>query len=81
VATVDDTTYQGSTHDTLTIQSKAAFVTPNAAGKVYGDNDPSLDGRAGWLLEADGVTATYSRTPGEAAGSYTISGALSLTKN
>jgi hypothetical protein len=63
----------------FTIEKKAASVTPNAATKTYGDVDPALTGTLTGFLAADGVTATYSRTPGETvAGSpYTISATLS----
>ncbi len=52
----------------LTIGQKAASVTPNAAGKTYGDVDPTLTGTLAGFLEADNVTATYSRTAGETVG-------------
>ena len=63
----------------FTINTKAASVTPNAASKGYGDADPAFTGTLTGFLAADGVTATYSRTPGETvAGSpYTISATLS----
>jgi hypothetical protein len=66
---------------TMTIAPKDASVTPNAASKVYGDADPALSGTLNDFLPADGVTATYSRTPGETvAGSpYVISASLSAT--
>src|SRR5205814_5907155 len=53
--------------------------TPNAASKTYGDADATLTGTLSGFLAADGVTATYSRAPGETvAGSpYTISATLS----
>ena len=55
-----------------------ASVTPNAAGKTYGDPDPALTGTVSGFLPADGVTAAYGRTPGETvAGSpYSISATL-----
>src|SRR5206468_652734 len=63
----------------FTIDKKTASVTPNAVSKTYGDADPALTGTLTGFLAADGVTATYSRAPGEAvAGSpYTISATLS----
>ena len=63
----------------LTINKKAASVTPAAAGKTYGDADPTFTGTLVGFLAADNVTATYSRTTGETvAGSpYTISATLS----
>ena len=62
-----------------TIAQAAAAVSPNPAGKVYGSADPALTGTLSGFLAADGVTAAYSRTPGEnVAGSpYTISATLS----
>ena len=61
---------------TLVVTPAAASVTPNAAGKVYGSPDPVLTGTLVGFLPADGVTATYTRTPGEAVGTYTISATL-----
>src|SRR5207249_2927376 len=63
----------------FTINAKAASVTPNAASKIYGAADPAFTGTLTGFLAADGVTATYSRAPGETvAGSpYTISATLS----
>src|SRR5207247_1745995 len=49
----------------FSIDRKAASVTPNPAGKTYGDADPSFSGTLTGFLPADGVSATYSRTPGE----------------
>src|SRR5207248_876465 len=63
----------------LTIDKKTASVTPDAKSKTYGDVDPALTGTLTGFLAADGVTASYSRTPGETvAGSpYPISATLS----
>jgi hypothetical protein len=61
---------------TLTITPAAASVTPNAAGKVYGQADPTLNGVLSGFLPADNVIATYTRTAGEAVGTYTISATL-----
>jgi hypothetical protein len=63
----------------FTITPLAASVTPNATSKIYGNPDPALTGTHSGFLGADGVTATYSRTPGETVlGSpYTISATLS----
>ena len=65
----------------FTITAKAASVTPNAAGKVYGSADPAFTGTLAGFLAGDSVTATYSRTAGEAVvGSpYTISAILNPT--
>ena len=78
VATVVDDTYQGSASGTLSIARKAASVTPNAASKVYGDPDPALSGTLTGFVDSEGVSATYSRAPGEAAGGdYAVSATLS----
>src|SRR4029077_20302855 len=62
----------------FTISPRAASVTPNAAGKIYGDADPALTGTLAGFLGADGVSAVYSRTAHETvAGSSTISAVLS----
>src|SRR5437588_7852168 len=63
----------------FTIDKKAASVTPSAKSKTYGDVDPALTGTLTGFLTADGVTASYSRAPGETvAGSpYTINATLS----
>jgi ELWxxDGT repeat protein len=62
------------------IFAKSASVTP-ASGqtKVYGSVDPILVGTLGGFLNADGVTATYSRAAGETVlgGPYDISATLS----
>lgn len=75
-----DGTYQpNSGSDTVVVNKKPASVTPEAAGKTYGDPDPSFTGTLSGFLVADGVTATYSRAAGETvSGSpYTISASLS----
>jgi len=56
-----------------------ASVTPNPASKTYGAADPAFSGTLTGFLAADGVTASYSRTAGEAVagGPYTISATLS----
>src|SRR5207244_1692040 len=63
----------------FTIDKKTASVTQNAKSKTYGDADPTLTGTLSGFLAGDGVTATYSRAPGETvAGSpYPISATLS----
>src|SRR2546422_122399 len=63
----------------ITINKKVASVTPDAKTKTYGSADPALTGALSGFVAAAGVTATYSRTAGEAvAGSpYTISATLS----
>ena len=58
----------------FTISPRPASVTPNPAGKTYGDADPPLSGMLTGFLATDGVTAVYARTPGEtvAGGPYTV---------
>jgi hypothetical protein len=65
----------------LTITTKTASVTPNAASKTYGTPDPTFTGTLSGFLVADNVIATYGRTAGEtvAGGPYTISATLSPT--
>jgi len=75
-----DGTYPPSSgNDTVTVDKKPASVTPNAAGKIYGDPDPAFTGTLSGFLVGDGVTATYTRTSGETVlGSpYAISATLS----
>ncbi len=67
----------GSFTDTLVVAQRAASVTADAAGKVFGDTDPALTGVLTGFLPADGVSASYSRAAGEDAGAYTISATLS----
>src|SRR5438132_9068798 len=55
----------------FTIEKKTASVTPNAKSKTYGDIDPTLTGTLSGFLAADGVTAAYSRAPGETVGCST----------
>jgi hypothetical protein len=61
------------------ITPKAASVTPNAASKVYGADDPPLSGTLSGFLPADNVSVVYSRKAGEtvAGGPYEISAVLS----
>ncbi len=77
-----DTTFAAaSATQTTTATPALASVTPNPATKVYGTADPVplTTGTLTGFLPADGVTATYSRTPGETVGTYTISATLSPT--
>jgi uncharacterized repeat protein (TIGR02543 family) len=76
----DPSFFTSNGNQTVTVNKKAASVTPNAASKTYGDDDPaSFSGTLAGFLPADGVTAAYSRAAGETvAGSpYTISAVLS----
>src|SRR5439155_569143 len=62
---------------TFTINKKDASVTPAVASKIYGSADPTLSGTMSGFLAGDSMTASYSRTAGEAVGTYTISATLS----
>ena len=64
----------------FTIDTRPATWTTNAASKTYGDADPvPLTTGSGDFLAADGVTASYSRDPGETVlgGPYHITATLS----
>ena len=65
----------------FTINLRPATWTTNAASKTYGNADPSpfTTGSGSGFLAADGVSASYSRAPGETvAGSpYHITATLS----
>jgi len=65
----------------FTISARPATWTTNAASKTYGDADPNpLTTGSGNFLAADGVTASYTRAPGETvAGPYHIMATLSST--
>ncbi len=77
----DSTHFSSSDSKTFSINTKAASVTPNVAGKAYGDVDPPLSGTLSGFVAADNVTATYSRTAGNTVGGspYTISATLNPT--
>jgi hypothetical protein len=64
---------------TIVVQKKPASVRPNPASKTYGYTDPAFSGTLTGFLDADNVTATYSRIAGETVlGSpYKISATLS----
>src|SRR5205814_2864557 len=68
-----------NTGASFTINKRDALVTPNAANKIYGNADPAFTGTLTNFLAGDGVSASYSRAPGETvAGSpYTTSATLS----
>ncbi len=59
----------------FTITRKSASVTPTAATKVYGAQDPTFTGTLEGFLPGDNVTATYTRAAGENVGTYAISAA------
>src|SRR5204862_1181721 len=63
----------------FTINKATASVTPDAASKTFGTEDPAFTGTLSGFLAADGVSASYSRAAGEtvAGGPYTISATLS----
>jgi hypothetical protein len=64
---------------TVAAALRAASVTPDSASKALGAADPTplTTGTLSGFLAGDAVTATYSRTAGEALGTYTISATLS----
>lgn len=66
---------------TAEIKKKTVSVKPDAASKVYGEEDPTFTGELSGFLGADTVSASYVRTVGEeVVGSpYTISASLSPT--
>jgi len=75
-----DSLYQGRVAVApLIVNRIPASVTPNAASKVIGDPDPIplTTGTLAGFLSRDGVTAVYTRTPGESFGTYSISATLS----
>ncbi|GAB2533253.1 MBG domain-containing protein [Spirosoma aerophilum] len=81
-----DWTFTGGTNYTnqsgsvnIVINKATASVTPTAKSKVYGTNDPVLNGSFAGFVGSDGITASYSRQAGELVGSYTISATLSPT--
>src|SRR5206468_318117 len=70
--TPSDTTVQ------INVLKATASVTPDAASKIYGTEDPTtFTGSLAGFLAADGVTPSYSRVAGETVGAYAISATLS----
>src|SRR5205085_1701657 len=68
--------------NSFTINARNATWTTNANSKTYGDSDPNpLTSGSGDFLAADGVSASYSRAPGEtvAGGPYHITATLSAS--
>jgi hypothetical protein len=59
---------------TFTINKASATVTAAAASKTYGTTDPSLTATETGFTATDAATITLNatRTPGESAGTYTI---------
>lgn len=64
----------------FTIAQKVASVTPNSASKIFGEVDPTLTGTLAGFLDADGVTASYSRETGQTVGTYAISAGLNAAE-
>ena len=62
------------TQVTLKIDKRLATWTTNTSNKTYGDADPDplTTGSGSNFVEADGITATYNRVPGETVGDYHI---------
>jgi len=54
------------------IVPKPVTVTPDAAGKAYGDADPTLTATVEGVVGSDRVAYTLSRAPGENVGSYNV---------
>ncbi len=74
-------TFRGSV---LTITPRSIMVTADNKSKVYGETDPDLTFRitSGTLVNADVLSGTLTRNPGENVGSYTISkGNLAINSN
>src|SRR6266404_5879714 len=77
----DTTSYTTASKDvTINVNRRDATWTTNPAGKTYGDSDPAplTTGSGSNFVTADGVTATYSRAPGETVlgGPYHITATL-----
>ncbi len=67
----DDDNYDGAVGVVkVTVRKIAATVTPDAAGKVIGQSDPTLSYTIGGLLTGDELSVELSRTAGETAGEY-----------
>ena len=63
----------GSCSVEFNIIPRTVTVTPNAAGKTYGDDDPGLSASVTGPVGSDTVAYSLSRQKGEDVGSYTIS--------
>ncbi len=61
----------------LNIGKKAASITVAANSKVYGEADPELTGISQGFEVDDNITVTYTRVPGEDAGTYVINAIVS----
>src|SRR5215510_5532587 len=74
-----DSAYRSRVSAALLIVNRAsASVRPNPAGKTFGDADPVplTTGTLSGFFPGDRITASYSRTPGERPGTYTITATL-----
>ena len=67
------------TDGTLTIERRAAWVTPDSFTRQYSDANPAFSGALGGFIESDGITAAYdtSATSASAPGNYAIAATLS----
>ncbi len=76
--------YKGSLSVNFTISKRAVTVTPEASGKVFGDDEPVIAYTltSGTLVNGDSFTGILSRAGSENAGSYDIEiGTLTLGNN
>ncbi|MDY3551876.1 choice-of-anchor Q domain-containing protein [Gemmata sp. JC717] len=66
----------------IIISPRVVSWVTDAAGKTYGDADAAslTTGAGSGFVEADGVTATYTRQAGENAGTYAITATLSSSR-
>ncbi|MEA5050548.1 MAG: InlB B-repeat-containing protein, partial [Oscillospiraceae bacterium] len=60
------------TDGSLTITRKAVTVIANNKTKAYGEADPTFDATVNGLVTGDTLNYIFSRTAGDAVGSYTI---------
>src|SRR5204863_1341941 len=66
--------------NSFTINARNATWTTNANSKTLSNSDPvPLTTGSGNFLAADGVSASYSRAPGESVGTYHITATLSAS--
>ena len=65
----------------FTISKKGATITPNAAGKTYGEDDPELTAVVEGLIGNDTLNYTLTRVQGNDAGTYEISVVLGENPN
>ncbi|MDY3559753.1 YDG domain-containing protein [Gemmata sp. JC673] len=66
----------------IVIYPRVVSWVTDAAGKTYGDADAAslTTGTGSGFVEADGVTAAYTRQAGENAGTYAITATLSSSR-